>query len=219
MSLHRKTFLIALLLFISYIAISIRIGTEGLGKFDEAVTNYIQAFISGNMTKIMIIFTTIGSYKVEYPVLVITACILWRLRKNFVYPIVLIINLAGVRLFNQLLKAVYERPRPAYEHLVEASGYSFPSGHAMISSGFYGFISYLLFYLLKEKTNNAIFAPIFFSILILLIGISRIYLGVHYPSDVIAGFLMGGLWLIFCILLFYYRQHIFFKKRKLHAKG
>lgn len=200
-SLYKKTFLITLIIIISYLGISLRIGSEGLVQFDQWISTFIQQARSDDLTMIMIAITTIGSYKVEFPILFLAALVFWMLRKKIIVPVLLVINLFGVRFLNHVFKVAIARPRPTGDHLVEVSGYSFPSGHAMISIGFYGFVAFLLYKELKEKTSKAIFIPWLFGILIFCIGLSRIYLGVHYPSDVIAGFLIGGLWLTFCIIL------------------
>lgn len=202
-SIYKKTFLIILIIIIAYLGISLRISSGGLVRFDQVISTYIQQFRSDNLTVIMITLTTIGSYKVEFPVLFLAGIGFWFLRRKLIFPVLLVINLFGVRFLNHFLKVAIERPRPTGGHLVEVSGYSFPSGHAMISIGFYGFISYLLYQELKEKTNKAFVVPWILGIMILCIGLSRIYLGVHYPSDVIAGFLSGGLWLSLCIILSY----------------
>jgi len=215
-SLSKKTFLISLILLICFVGISIRIDSKQLAAFDTWVAAYIQGFMTDEMTVIMIFITNVGSYKVEYPLLFVV-CLYWLYRKNRLFPILLSINLIGVRLLNTLFKSFYERPRPTTEHLVAAAGYSFPSGHAMISSGFYGFFAFLIFYELRKKTNKAFLAPVFIGMLILFIGISRIYLGVHYPSDVLAGFLAGGLWLNCFIAFFNYKQNI--EKNRVPEKG
>jgi len=90
-----------------------------------------------------------------------------------------------------ILKDLISRPRPAGEHLTYATGFSFPSGHAMISMAFYGFLAYLLWINLPTKGGR--WGAGLLGVLILSIGISRVYLNVHYASDVLAGFLLGGL--------------------------
>ena len=89
--------------------------------------------------------------------------------------------------------------------LVKEGGYSFPSGHAMVSFGFYGFLIYLAY---KKINNKKIKYPLIISLalLILLIGISRIYLGVHYATDIIGGFIIGFIYLIVFIKYFYNKK-------------
>lgn len=104
----------------------------------------------------------------------------------------------------RFLKDFFARPRPSGEHLTIATGMSFPSGHAMLSMAFYGFIAYLLVQRANSpKTRKLIWWLSF--IFILLIGVSRVYLNVHYPSDIVAGFLFGALFLVAFIKI--YEKH------------
>ena len=105
------------------------------------------------------------------------------------------INLAVSAILNQILKHIIQRPRPTEFRIIDESGYSFPSGHSMVSTAFYGFLIYLIYKKVKNKYLKWTLIS-FLSILILLIGISRIYLGVHYTSDVLAGFLISISYLI-----------------------
>lgn len=115
--------------------------------------------------------------------------------KNKKIGIAIISNLAIVTIFNQLLKRILQRPRPEEFRIINESGYSFPSGHSMISMAFYGFLIYLIYKNVKNKYIKWSLI-IVLGILIISIGISRIYLGVHYTSDVVAGFLMAISYLI-----------------------
>lgn len=114
----------------------------------------------------------------------------------------LAVSLAGGWLLNTVLKEVFHRTRPDIEHLVAAGGYSFPSGHAMIATAFYGMLGYLIWLNLKRRDKPAWYVMVLTFILVVAIGTSRIYLGVHFPSDVIAGFAAGGVWLVACVLAF-----------------
>ena len=109
--------------------------------------------------------------------------------------ICVILNLAIATILNVLLKNILQRPRPIEYRIIDESGYSFPSGHSMISMAFYGFIIYLIYKYVKNKKVKYTSISIL-SILIFAIGISRIYLGVHYTSDVLAGFLIAISYLI-----------------------
>lgn len=107
-------------------------------------------------------------------------------------------NLIVITLFNLLLKNIFQRPRPLEYRIINETGYSFPSGHSMVSMAFYGFIMYLIYKYVKDKKLKwSLF--VFLMILILFIGISRIYLGVHYTSDVLAGVLFSSAYLILYI--------------------
>lgn len=104
-------------------------------------------------------------------------------------------NLVIVTVLNQLLKYILQRPRPTEYRIINESGYSFPSGHSMVSIAFYGYLIYLIYKYAKNKYVKWT-SIILLSILIGLIGLSRIYLGVHYTSDVLAGFLISISYLI-----------------------
>lgn len=105
-------------------------------------------------------------------------------------------------LLNQGLKHVFLRPRPEDINLITEGGYSFPSGHSMVSLAFYGLFIYIIFHMRLKKYKRYLYC-ILLALLTLLIGISRIYLGVHYASDVLAGFAISMAYLIIYIKLFY----------------
>ncbi len=104
------------------------------------------------------------------------------------------LNLVLVALLNAVLKELVQRPRPEHINLVTETGFSFPSGHSMVAMAFFGLLVWLVWKYEKDRTMRfACCAG--FSLVILLIGISRIYLGVHYASDVLAGFCISLAWL------------------------
>lgn len=100
-------------------------------------------------------------------------------------------------------KEVFKRVRPALEYqMTQVDGYSFPSGHALVSVCFYGAIIYIIFRLIKNNLLKYILMSIL-AVLILAVGLSRIYLGVHYPTDVLGGFFLGLFIIFFWITLYY----------------
>ena len=107
-------------------------------------------------------------------------------------------NLVIVTILSQALKIIIQRPRPTEYRIINETGYSFPSGHSMVSMAFYGFLIYLIYKNIKNKYLK-ISLIVILSLLIVMIGISRIYLGVHYTSDVCAGFLVSLSYLIIYI--------------------
>ena len=109
-------------------------------------------------------------------------------------------NIVIITILNQLLKRILRRPRPTEFRIVEETGYSFPSGHSMVSMAFYGYLIYLIYRYIKNKYIKWLLI-VLLSILICLIGISRIYLGVHYTSDVLGGFLLSISYLVVYISL------------------
>ncbi len=110
-------------------------------------------------------------------------------------------DLVGVTLINQLLKHIIRRPRPNILRLVEESGYSFPSGHSMVSMTFYGIIIYLVYKNVNDKYLKWLLITLL-SLLILAIGFSRVYVGVHYFTDVIGGFLLGLAYLVIYVNIY-----------------
>ncbi|MCH3942924.1 MAG: phosphatase PAP2 family protein [Atopobiaceae bacterium] len=106
------------------------------------------------------------------------------------------LNLGLVIILNQLIKGIIQRPRPDGFRLVAESGYSFPSGHSMVAMAFFGLLAWLVWHYEKDRVLRGTLCA-FFAVLIVAIGVSRIYLGVHYASDVIAGFCVSMAWLAF----------------------
>lgn len=127
--------------------------------------------------------------------LIFISIILFIVIKNKKIGLTIISNLVIVTILNQLLKGILQRPRPEEFRIINESGYSFPSGHSMISMAFYGFFIYLIYKNVKNKYLKWSLITIL-GILIMSIGVSRIYLGVHYTSDVLAGFLIAISYLI-----------------------
>ena len=130
--------------------------------------------------------------------LIALTIVLLVLIKNKKIGISIFSNLVIVTILNQLLKAILQRPRPTEYRIVEETGYSFPSGHSMVSMAFYGYLIYLIYKYVKNKYIKWI-SIVLLSILVCSIGISRIYLGVHYTSDVLGGFLISMSYLVIYI--------------------
>jgi undecaprenyl-diphosphatase len=130
--------------------------------------------------------------------LIVLTVLLFILIKNKKIGASIFGNLVIVTALNQLLKFILHRPRPTEYRIIEAIGYSFPSGHSMVSMAFYGYLMYLAYKYIKNKYLKWTII-IVLSLLICLIGTSRIYLGVHYTSDVLGGFLISISYLVIYI--------------------
>ena len=130
--------------------------------------------------------------------LAVLTIILFILIKNKKIGVSIFSNLAIITALNQLLKNILQRPRPTEYRIIEETGYSFPSGHSMISMAFYGYLVYLIYKYVKNKYVKWT-SMVLLSLLICSIGISRIYLGVHYTSDVLGGFLISISYLVIYI--------------------
>lgn len=130
--------------------------------------------------------------------LITLTIILFIVIKNKKIGLSIFSNLVIITVLNQLLKRILQRPRPTEFRIIEETGYSFPSGHSMVSMAFYGYLIYLIYRYVKNKCIKWI-SIAFLSVLICSIGVSRIYLGVHYTSDVLGGFLVSISYLILFI--------------------
>ena len=127
-----------------------------------------------------------------------TSVILLIFLKNKKTGIRIAINLGLSALVNFIIKQIIQRPRPVGHRIIDESGYSLPSGHSMVSMAFYGFLIYLIYKNVKNKYLKTVLI-VLLTILIISIGVSRIYLGVHYVSDVLAGFLVAIAYLVIFI--------------------
>ena len=121
--------------------------------------------------------------------------------KNKKIGLSIISNIVIITVLNQLLKRILQRPRPTEFRIVEETGYSFPSGHSMISVAFYGLVIYLVYKNVNNKYLKWTLITLL-SLLILTIGFSRIYVGVHYFTDVVGGFFLALAYLIVYIYIY-----------------
>ncbi len=181
-------FFISLVLFLF---IAEDVFTKEIMDMDALGYGFISLFISDRATSVMKFITYFGSAYVLIPLTVL----LFVLTKNKKLNILIGSNLLLVTFLNQFLKIVFQRPRPEEYRLISESGYSFPSGHSMVSMAFYGLLIYIVYRYVKNVYVKYGLMVILF-MLILFIGISRIYLGVHYTSDVMGGFLLSISYLI-----------------------
>ena len=143
------------------------------------------------ITAIMKFITNFGD-EIAIIVFTIVAIIVARNKK---VKIAIAVNVVLIALLNNIIKLIIKRPRPEGFNIITESGFSFPSGHSMVSAAFYGVLIYFVYKYIKNKKIKYIICTAL-SILILLIGISRIYLGVHFASDVLAGFVLSIAYLI-----------------------
>lgn len=185
--------LIGCLFIFGFIAIKVYADNDMI--IDNVFYNFIDKHLIGdNMTKVVKIITWFGS-TVGIILLCIFSLFIFKDKK---INISIVVNLIIITILNNLIKIIFMRVRPDINPLVIETSYSFPSGHSMISMAFYGYLIYIIY----THKNNIKFKWILvtiLSILIFLIGISRIYLGVHYTSDVIGGFSFSIAYLIIYI--------------------
>ncbi len=163
-------------------------------RFDRAVLLWIDANVPDWLDAPMRLVTTLGYYWVVIPLMVAAVAAFYLLRWRL-SAVLLFVSTAGGVVLTTVLKAVFQRSRPEIvESGYTASFYSFPSGHATVAVGFYGALTLILAYRLRGLARWAV--ALVGAVLVLSIGFSRLYLGVHYPTDVLAGFLAAPLWLV-----------------------
>jgi undecaprenyl-diphosphatase len=161
--------------------------------FDAAVRNSVHSFAAPGLTRCFAILTYMGS---ELFLLPFGALACWRLaaagRKRA--AVIFVLAVLGAEALDQILKLAFHRARPQpFFGFALPSSYSFPSGHSMVSACFFGVLAAVVTVRMKSRAKRfAIWAAA--ALLALAIGVSRIYLGVHHPSDVLAGFAAAVIW-------------------------
>lgn len=166
-------------------------------SFYTAVTTSI----TPALTSVMLVVTNIGG---AVPVAILCLILLFIPNIRLQIAIPALISLCISALLNPILKNNICRTRPDILHLTSAGGYSFPSGHSMNNAAFYMAIAFMLIFILKSRKQKALLSALL-SIPPLLIGFSRIYLGVHYLFDVLAG-LTAGLWIAYIVCYFWIKN-------------
>lgn len=172
-----------------------------LAHFDDAVASFFIEARSPALTsfmKFVTMFGTLKGYLILTVIFTLVAYFRWRYWRA---AIEIVLFLAASAVINKYFKRYIARERPHEGlRLVEASAESFPSGHAQTAMTYFGFvIFYAIFYVKSPRWRAAV--TVFCISMIILIGISRIYLGVHYPTDVVAGYITGGIFVIVGVLL------------------
>ena len=166
--------------------------------FDEKTLQWLEAQRSPVMDRVMLEISALGTGAVLLVLVLVASVFLW-LTKHHWSVYILLMGVFGGQLVNRLLKTSFERPRPSVvEWATDVSSLSFPSGHAMSAAIVYSTVAYLAARL--QKRRWARWATLFLAAVIIgLISISRMYLGVHYPSDILAGTIVGLSWAAFCM--------------------
>ena len=192
--------LLALLVFLTPVIIFSKLAGEVIEKdpilLDTTILKSIHEHASPFLNHLFLFITTLGSFKVIAPVTI--ALVLWFYYKNQRRSsLIIAFSVLGAATANFILKLLFTRSRPAlWETLVKEPSYSFPSGHAMVSCAL---ILSIIFIVWQTKYRFA--ALVAGSLLIVLIGLSRLYLGVHYPTDVIAGWSASIVWVIIVVTI------------------
>jgi len=171
---------------------------EAITRLDTTVLDWIRVHSTPAGHAIAVAISALGAPRVIVSLGLIGAVLL-ALRHKWLFLEAWIIALIGGEALNEFLKRLIQRPRPVHSTILSSQSWSFPSGHAMESLIGYGMLAYVLFVLVPWPRRQLLYIALGATLLILLIGWSRIYLGVHYASDVIGGYAAGLIWLAACI--------------------
>jgi membrane-associated phospholipid phosphatase len=165
-------------------------------SFDRSLLLSIHQFANPQLDRVMLFITALGDPPTVITIFVST--IAWLgMKRRYTDGVRFIIACVGGVLLNQIMKLFFAKPRPElWARLISETSFSFPSGHAVGSMVVYGFIAYIL---ARELPIYRRYIYAVTSMLIIAIGFSRLYLGVHYPTDIIAGYGVGLLWLATCL--------------------
>jgi membrane protein DedA with SNARE-associated domain/membrane-associated phospholipid phosphatase len=173
------------------------IAHDPLVRFDQSLATTLHSWATPTATTMFVLISDLGEPVVL--VLGIVVAVFYGWRRQWLYLGTWLVALGGGEVLNLLIKHLVARPRPVFaQPLIPESGYGFPSGHAVLSLIAYGLLAYFAFLGLRTwRARSAIICAA--TVLVLIIGFSRLYLGVHYFSDVAGGYAAGGVWLSTCI--------------------
>jgi undecaprenyl-diphosphatase len=187
-----------------------RVLAQQTNAFDTAIMLAIRGMHNPLLDQAMMGTTFLGDPTVLFIICIAVGVWLYKYRRRS-QANTLAIALVGSLLLQYILKQLFTRERPAlWEQFINLRDYSFPSGHAVMSLVVYGLLGYLLanHFPRQQKVITSITILLIFAI-----GFSRVYLGVHWPTDVIAGYAAGGVWLVACILSLRWHQ-----RRRRHVR-
>ncbi|SHF93071.1 undecaprenyl-diphosphatase [Salegentibacter echinorum] len=199
------TCIIALIIFIGgfnlFIELTEHLKSETLATYDSRISDLVVNYRSPGWTKYFVFVTNVGDTWGYAIVFTLCSLLFYWIFKSWKYFLQICLVMVLALGSNILLKKIINRARPEAEHLVSVETLSYPSGHAMTAMAFYGFLIYLVTQFPLRKTLKSLIIAVLV-LLILSIGISRIYLGVHFPSDIAGGYIAGLIWVVFCIIIF-----------------
>lgn len=191
----------SLVLGVLFVIMMVLVGADRIAWFDQSIIDAVQGMENEGLTRIMKGFTFLGSSLVATLLSVIAFLFLWLVLRHRKELLMFLLSVGGSEIWNIIIKNWMQRQRPNTHRLIEISGFSFPSGHSMAAFALYGTLTYLLWRHIPALAGRIAMIVIGVA-LTLLIGISRIYLGVHYPSDVFGGYLASATWLMLSIYIF-----------------
>ena len=175
---------------IIFISLVVLFYIDRLYIIDDFAYKYITMFKSDSLTNIFKIVTMCGGFIFS---LILSDIVLFFNRKKGLYFFINIFIILGI---NTVFKYIFIRQRPTGINLINETGYSFPSAHSMLTIGLYGLLILYVYRTKNHKNISKIITLIIISLLMIFIPLTRVYLGVHYFSDILAGACLSGIWLI-----------------------
>jgi len=172
--------------------------------FDHAVIQFVRQFTGPFLTLLMTSMTFFGNTSTLYIIVPVFIILLIIARRPIAEPLLLTVSTLGGWFLIEELKILFHRSRPNNNPLVPASGFSFPSGHSLMSIVVYGCLALIIYSYFRRSASIRGLIALVAVLFIIMIGVSRIYLGVHYPTDVLGGFAVGLAWLNVC---FFFRKY------------
>ena len=170
----------------------------GGSSLDEKVFESIAPQRTGTLTKIMRLVTFLGNTEFLIIANILLIVIFYR-QKNYWFALTVAVVAVSNVIIMSVLKRLFQRQRPPDPLIDGITNFSFPSGHAFMSVAFYGLLIWFTAITITDKWLQRVLIVVFL-LLILLIGFSRIYLRVHYTTDILAGFTLGFTWLIISLM-------------------
>ncbi len=198
--------------FLGFLAIMILVlfdYTFKIDQFNVVVANNRNGFWTGFFK----IFTYLGSFYTLAVLSLISVILIWFVMKNKRLSAFYAGTFAIVCIANFILKRIIQRIRPEHLMIIEESGYSFPSGHGMMTLAFFALAIHFVCKFIKNKPLKITLISMF-SVIVVLMGFSRIYLGVHYLTDIIAGFLISFAIVVVCLIVYNTKLFKFLKDKE-----
>ena len=186
--MKKTNWIIAIICFIIFIAILLSVVNTGGVFFDEWLMNIAYSLRNSKLNFIFKFITFLGDSKFIILVSILLGGYFFFYKKNKFNGILVILNTVNTAILNQGIKYIVRRPRPI-NLIIDEDGFSFPSGHSMMSMCFYALIIYFIWKSNLKKDLKIILTALII-LLIYIIGFTRIYFGAHYPSDILAGYMV-----------------------------
>jgi undecaprenyl-diphosphatase len=169
---------------------------------DRALIDIVQGWESPGLTSVMLGLSWIGGTGAVIVISLVSMLTMYVVLKHRIELVFFVVSVLGSYGLNMLLKWLFHRERPDFHRIIQVEGFSFPSGHAMQAFALYATLTFLLWRHVPSRAGRAVLVAVS-ALLMLAIGTSRVYLGVHYPSDVLGSYAASACW--FCLAVYAFR--------------